>query len=92
VRFVLIFLIISHVSHGFTFSGKNLRSFNTWKISNPWLRYSQKIKSKSSKMITRESMSIMRYMIFSMRQGFISSTQFPILGRKMELLRKKTDL
>jgi hypothetical protein len=34
-RFVLIFLIISHVSHGFTFSGKNMRSFNTSNISKP---------------------------------------------------------
>jgi hypothetical protein len=34
-RHVLIFFIISHASHGFTFLGKNQRSFNTSNISNP---------------------------------------------------------
>jgi hypothetical protein len=40
-------LMISHASHGFSFSGKNQRSFNTSKISNPLLRHSQERKSKS---------------------------------------------
>jgi hypothetical protein len=34
-------LMISHVSRVFSFSGKNKRSFNTSKISKPWLRHSQ---------------------------------------------------
>jgi hypothetical protein len=55
--------MIYHVLHGFTFSGKNLRSFNTSKISKPWLRHSLQRKSKSSELITRESMSIMRSII-----------------------------
>jgi hypothetical protein len=33
-------LMISHVLHGFTFSCKNMRSFNTSKISKTWLRHS----------------------------------------------------
>jgi hypothetical protein len=49
-------LMISHVLHGSTFSGKNLRSFNTSKISKPWLRHSPERRSKSSKLITGESM------------------------------------
>jgi hypothetical protein len=40
-------LMISHSSHGFTFSGKNQRYFNTSEISKPLLRYSQERKSKS---------------------------------------------
>jgi hypothetical protein len=48
-RYVLIFLMISHASHGFSFSGKNQRSFNTSKISKPLLRHSQERKSNSSK-------------------------------------------
>ena len=40
--------MISHVLHGFTFLGKNLRSFNTSKISKPRLRHSPKRISKSS--------------------------------------------
>jgi hypothetical protein len=39
-RFFSFLCMISHVSHGFTFSGKNLRSFNTSKISKPLLRHS----------------------------------------------------
>jgi hypothetical protein len=69
VRFVLIFVMISHVLHGSTFSGKKSRSFNTSKISKPWLRHSSERRSKSSKLITGKSMSIMRSMIFSMRHG-----------------------
>jgi hypothetical protein len=49
-------LMISHVSHEFTLSGKNPRSFNISKISRPLLRHSPKRKSKSSKRITGESM------------------------------------
>jgi hypothetical protein len=49
--------------HGFSFSGKNHRPFNTSKISKPLLRHSQKRKSKSSEQITGESMSTMRYRI-----------------------------
>jgi hypothetical protein len=63
-------LMISHVSHGFTFLGKNQRSFNTSKISKPLLRHSQERKSKSSELITGESMSTMISLIFFMRQGF----------------------
>jgi hypothetical protein len=81
--------MISHVSHGFTFSGKNLRSFNTSKISKPLLRHSQERKSKSSELITGESMSIMRSKIFVMRQGFSCSTQFPILRNKTEVAEQK---
>jgi hypothetical protein len=40
-------------------------------------------------MIMGESISIMKYMIFSMRQGFSCSIQFPILRRKTELLSGK---
>ena len=47
----LFWLMISHVSHGFTFSDKNQSSFNTSKISKPWLRHSQERKSKSSEHI-----------------------------------------
>jgi hypothetical protein len=71
--------MISHVLHGFTFSGKNLRSFNTSKISKLWLRHSLERNSKSSEMIMGESISIMRSIIVSMRQGFSCSTQFPIV-------------
>ena len=35
LRFVLIFVVDFSCLHGFTFSGKNSRSFNTSKISNP---------------------------------------------------------
>jgi hypothetical protein len=66
-RYVLIFFMISHASHGFTFSGKNHKSFNTSKISNPLLRHSQERKSKAFEQITRESMSTMRFKIFFMR-------------------------
>jgi hypothetical protein len=45
-------LMISHVSRGFTFSGKNLRSFNTSKISKPLLRHSPERKSNSFELIT----------------------------------------
>jgi hypothetical protein len=55
-RFFLIFFMISHILLGSTFSGKNLRSFNTSKISKPWLRHSPERRSKSSKMITGKSM------------------------------------
>jgi hypothetical protein len=68
--------MISHVSHGFTFLGKNMRSFNTSKISNPLLRHILERKSKSYELITGESMSIMRSIIFFMMQGFNCSTQF----------------
>jgi hypothetical protein len=91
-RFFSFFFIFSHVSHGFTFSGKNMRSFNTSKTSKPWLRHSQERKSNSFEMITGESMSIMRSKIFVMRHGFNCNTQFPILRKKIELLSGKTYL
>jgi hypothetical protein len=47
--------MISHASHGFSFSGKNQRSFNTSNISKPWLRHSQERKSKSFELIKGES-------------------------------------
>jgi transposase InsO family protein len=40
--------MIYHILLGSTFSGKNPRSFNTSKISNPWLRQSMERRSKSS--------------------------------------------
>jgi hypothetical protein len=42
-------LMISHILHGSTFSGKNMRSFNTSKISKPWLRHSLETRSNSSR-------------------------------------------
>jgi hypothetical protein len=56
VRFVLIFVDISHILLGSTFLGKNLRSFNTSKISKPWLRHSPETRSKSFELIMGESM------------------------------------
>jgi hypothetical protein len=44
--------MISHVLHGSTFSGKNLRYFNTLKTSKPLLRHSSERRSRSSKLIT----------------------------------------
>jgi hypothetical protein len=84
--------MISHVLLGSTFSGKNLRHFNTSKISNPWLRHSPETISRSYELITKENMQIMRSMIFNMRQGSSCSIQFPILYSKMELPSRKTDL
>jgi hypothetical protein len=49
-------LTISHILLGSTFSGKNLRYFNTTKISKPWLRHSPERRSKSSEVIMGESM------------------------------------
>jgi hypothetical protein len=91
-RYVSFVLMISHISRGFTFSGKNQRSFNTSKISNPLLRHSPERKSKSSEMIMREIMPTMRSIIFFMRQGFSCSTQFLVLHNKMGLLSRKIDL
>ena len=68
---------------------KNPRCFNTSKISKPWLRHSPERRSKSSELITEESMWIMRSIIFAMRQGFSCSTQFPILRSKTKLLSGK---
>jgi hypothetical protein len=50
-RYELILLMISHASHGLSFSGKNLRSFNTSKISKHLLRHSQERRLKSSEKI-----------------------------------------
>jgi hypothetical protein len=44
-------LMISHASHGLSFSGKNQRSFNTSKISNHLLKHSQERRSNPSKQI-----------------------------------------
>jgi hypothetical protein len=46
--------MISHVLHGYTFSGKNQKSFNTSKILRPWLRHSPERRSKSFELITGE--------------------------------------
>jgi hypothetical protein len=81
--------MISHASHGFSFSGKNQRSFNTSKISKPLLRHNQERKSKSSEQIKEESMSTIRYRIFFMRFGFSCGICFLILHSKSELLAEK---
>jgi hypothetical protein len=85
-------MMISHTSHGCSFSGKNQRSFNTSKISKPLLRNSKERKSNSFKQIMGESMSTMRYIIFFMRNGFKCNTRFPILCNKTKLLSGKIDL
>jgi hypothetical protein len=81
--------MISHASHGFSFSGKNQRSFNTSKISKPLLRHSQERRSQSSEQIMGESMSTMKYIIFVVRPRFSCSTQFLILCNKIELMSRK---
>jgi hypothetical protein len=92
VRFFLIFVDDFSRFTWIYFLRKKSEVFNTSKISNPWLRLSLERKSKYFELITGESMSIMRSIIFSMRQGFICNTQFPILRRKTELLSGKIDL
>jgi hypothetical protein len=81
--------MISHASHGFSFSGKNQRSFNTSKISNPLLRHSQERKSKSYELITGESMSNMRSKFFFYEVGIQLQHMVPYTPQQNEVFELK---
>jgi hypothetical protein len=49
-------LMVYHILHGSTFSGKNTRCFNTSKILNPWLRHGPERKPRSFELIMEDSM------------------------------------